>query len=250
MSKILKIKNANKIAVFGDIHGDLESLTKGYNIIEKEGADYVIFLGDYADRGHYGPEVIEFVKEKQKKNDNVIPMKGNHEDYELVDSTFIPKFSPCDLIYQYEQNDFGSMQEIYDWFESLPLGVIARDKYFFVHGGISSKVDLKKLDAIAMEHLLWSDPTKEEYEYSNPRGVGVMFGTRITDGFKEKFRIKTIIRSHEPRKASRGYAVEQDGRILTISSTTVYGGKAAVLIIDNKQPAMDAYGLSGGIRII
>lgn len=253
MSKILKIKDAKKIAVLGDIHSDLESLNKGYNLVKNENIDYIILLGDYADRGEHGPEVIEFIQEKQKENTKIIALKGNHEDYELTKFGLFPNFSPCKLIYQYgnKLNDPKFTQELYNWFESLSVAAIVPNKYFFVHGGISSKVDLEKLDNETIEDLLWSDPMEWKGEEPSFRGSsGVRFGPDITNNFKKKFNIKTIIRSHEPTRACNGYIIDHNGNVLTISSTRAYDGKAAVLIIDNKKPAMDAYQLSKEIKIL
>ena len=256
MPKILEIKHADKIAVFGDIHGDLDSLKRGYDIVKKEMVSYIIFLGDYADRGPYGPEVIEFIQKKQKDDINIIPLKGNHEDYELIDSKLIPNFSTCNLISQYKRKLTDSnfkvlFTNLYNWFESLPVAVIVNGKYFLVHSGISSKVKIEEnLDKKMVEDILWSDPVEMLGEYPNGRGAGVFFGPDITNRFLKKYNLKTIVRSHEPRKALNGYTVEHNGKVLTISSTTVYGGKAAVLIIDSKKPAMDAYELAKGIILI
>ena len=256
MPKILEIKNADKIAVFGDIHGDLDSLKKGYDIAKREMVSYTIFLGDYADRGSYGPEVIDFIQEKQKEDNNVIPLKGNHEDYELIDSGLVPNFSPCDLISQYKRKLTNSnfellFRNLYNWFESLPVAAVIKDKYFFVHGGISNKVKIEEnLDKKMIEDILWSDPDEMLGEYPNDRGAGVFFGPDITDRFLERYNLKAIVRSHQPRIAPEGFSVQQNRKILTISSTTIYRGKAAVLIINNKKPAMNAYELAKGIRLI
>lgn len=256
MPRILEIKDADKIAVFGDIHGDLDSLKRGYDIVKKEIVNYIIFLGDYADRGSYGPEVIEFIQKKQKDNINLIPLKGNHEYYELIGSELIPNFSPCDLVSQYKRKLTNSnfkvlFKNLYNWFESLPVAAVVKDKYLFVHGGISNKVKIEEnLNKKMIEDILWSDPDEMLGEYPNDRGAGVFFGPDITDSFLKKYNLKTIVRSHEPRKALEGYAVEHNGKVLTISSTTIYRGKAAVLIINNKKPAMDAYELAKGIILI
>lgn len=256
MPKIIEIKDADKIAVFGDIHGDLDSLKKGYDIVKKEMVSYIIFLGDYADRGPYGPEVIEFIQKKQKDNINVIALKGNHEDYELIGSELIPNFSPCNLISQYKRKLTNSnfkvlFKNLYNWFESLPVAAVVNGKYFLVHGGISNKVKIKEnMNKKGIEDILWSDPIEIPGEYPNDRGAGVFFGPDITTKFQKETGIKTIVRSHQPRIAPEGFSVQQNGKILTISSTTIYRGKAAILIINNKKPAMDAYELAKGIKLI
>jgi len=38
-----------------------------------------------------------------------------------------------------------------------------------------------------------------------------------------------VVRSHQPRKAASAPYAEHDGRVITISSTTVYGGTSFIL---------------------
>ena len=65
----------------GDLHGDYPSLL-GLLKICNPAKDCLIFLGDYADRGSYGVEVIETVSDLAiEYPKNVFLLKGNHEDY-------------------------------------------------------------------------------------------------------------------------------------------------------------------------
>src|SRR6266567_3138206 len=66
----------------GDIHGDLEALTK---VLKKlpplTASDAVIFLGDYVDRGPKPKEVIEFVRQLPTETKaKIVALRGNHED--------------------------------------------------------------------------------------------------------------------------------------------------------------------------
>jgi diadenosine tetraphosphatase ApaH/serine/threonine PP2A family protein phosphatase len=122
------------------------------------------------------------------------------------------------------------------FFSSLPIA--ARFKSFlFVHGGISSKI--KSLEDIMYptreieEDILWSDPFEGYGEYLNPRGAGVLFGKDITENVLKKLSVEKLIRSHEPQKAFNGMAKEHEGKVITISSTHVYGGKACILEIQS-----------------
>jgi len=47
--------------------------------------------------------------------------------------------------------------------------------------------------------------------------------------------VRKIIRSHEPQKALEGPVCEHEGRVITISSTSVYGGKPHMLIINKNK---------------
>ena len=78
----------------GDLHGDYPTLLRLLKICNPA-KDCLIFLGDYADRGSFGVEVIETVSclalEYPK---NVFLLKGNHEDYT---NRGIPTFFPSNL---------------------------------------------------------------------------------------------------------------------------------------------------------
>jgi hypothetical protein len=92
----LVVNPGSTIAFHGDIHGDIKSLnafiqdlaTKGYldeenpfKIARDKKDFYIIFLGDFTDRGWYGPEVIYTVLRLKHANPNrVFMVRGNHED--------------------------------------------------------------------------------------------------------------------------------------------------------------------------
>ena len=71
--------------VIGDIHGCYDELKDLMETLEEEyeyrrGIDKLVFLGDYIDRGNNSRLVIEFIRNLQENNDNVIALMGNHED--------------------------------------------------------------------------------------------------------------------------------------------------------------------------
>ena len=65
----------------GDLHGDYASFRSVLNIANPA-KDIVVFLGDDADRGISGTEVLEGVSRLLDRNrEKVVLLKGNHEDY-------------------------------------------------------------------------------------------------------------------------------------------------------------------------
>lgn len=86
----------SSVVLFGDLHGSIHSLIRdleklrsiGYinnefKIIRKNA--YIIFLGDYIDRGIYGVEVMYTLARLKSANpQHVIVVRGNHEDYVLA----------------------------------------------------------------------------------------------------------------------------------------------------------------------
>lgn len=67
-----------------DIHGCLNTFKEALNLINFNKKDKLILLGDYIDRGLYSKEVIDYILELIKDGYNVIPLKGNHEDFLLT----------------------------------------------------------------------------------------------------------------------------------------------------------------------
>ncbi len=224
----------DRVLVVGDLHGDLDSLRRIEGIFDPD-RDLLIFLGDYADRGDRGIEVIEGVGELlDAHRDSVTALKGNHEDYR----DGLPCFSPCDLMGEAEWKR-GGWREYYDSFlrgflQRLQLAALLGGA-LFVHGGVSSRIgsleDLDRPTPTVEEDVLWSDPCEGEGEFPNPRGAGVLFGEDVSERVCRALGIGYIVRSHEPMKALDGPFIEHRGRVVTISSTNVYGGAPFALAL-------------------
>lgn len=79
----------------GDFHGDIRSLIATLELLNRSGRmtgfqikqpnTYLIFLGDYTDRGAYGVEVIyTLLRLKLANPKRVFLARGNHEDFRLT----------------------------------------------------------------------------------------------------------------------------------------------------------------------
>ena len=234
------LQKFSQILIVGDIHGDLASLKAILQLFDERN-DLLIFLGDYADRGPKGFEVINSVFELLKKFPNsVIALKGNHEDYE---STGEPRFSPFTLKSEVLIK-YGSWEkyfkDVFRKFEKrLYLAAILADRYLLVHGGVSSAIvsrdSLANPPADIQMGILWSDPTSTSCQKPNPRGAGVLFPITISEHVAERLNIQRIIRSHQPQLAFDKPHYSHKGRVVTVSSTIVYGGRAQVLKINPKR---------------
>lgn len=227
-------ENYRKIVVIGDIHGDINTVL---SIVKNLKENYFyIFLGDYADRGEYNVEVIDKIRNILDM-ENVVALKGNHESYTKSGK---PLFSPCTLINEVERK-IGNWKTYFKeilkpFIDKLYIGAILKGKILFVHGGVSSKIksisDIKKNEI----DILWSDPFNGEGEIKNfKRGIGVLFGVNVSKFVCTNLGVKVIIRSHEPRKALLKPFFEHNGRVVTVSSTTVYGGKAHLLLVNTQK---------------
>lgn len=80
-----------KVFAIGDIHGCYRELNKLINYIFNKCKisedDYIIFVGDYIDRGAKSKHVIDRLIELKSAHKNTIFLKGNHEDM-LLDFLF------------------------------------------------------------------------------------------------------------------------------------------------------------------
>ncbi|MEM7825658.1 MAG: metallophosphoesterase family protein [Candidatus Aenigmatarchaeota archaeon] len=242
-------KKGNLIVV-GDLHGDLESL---YSIVKKSNfnkKDFILFLGDYGDRGKYSPEVYYTVLSlKAKYPKRIFLLCGNHEAPQYVE--FYPHDLPLRLSEKYGEEGEKIYRKLYELFDKLYVGAILPEKYVFLHGGVP--INLSSLEEIekAKENypeksdlieILWNDPGEiKTFEPNYRRGIGYLFGKEITEKVLKNLRVKTLIRSHQP--PFEGIKVNHEGKILTISSTKIYGGKAAFLRIKLEEKAKNAYEL-------
>ncbi len=150
-----------KIFAVGDIHGCLTSLE---NLLEQLpiswGKDYLIFLGDYIDRGPDSRAVIDLLIElKNQYPEKVITLKGNHE-------WMLERFLKGIDIETYLYNGGDTTLKNYFNFKTgkieIPLEHLEFLKnlklyfelynYFFVHAGIRPGIPL---EFQTEEDLLW-----------------------------------------------------------------------------------------------
>jgi hypothetical protein len=192
------------VYVAGDLHGDYEHFRKILDIFEISGKDsLLLFLGDYADRGLHGSEIIIQLNRLLDNRKDIVCLKGNHEIYREGR----PVFSPCDLIYEAETKQ-GTWKKFY---RDILLGFLSK--------------------------LHWSDPSPVPGEHPDRRGAGIAFGEDITAEVLSSLGIKIIVRSHEPNKAAEGPYIEHGGRVVTINSCTSYGKsmKPFILKVDTEK---------------
>lgn len=94
-SEKLILTEKSHVFLFGDFHGDIRTFAKELEKLKADGVldddfklrskdHYMVFLGDYTDRGNYGLEVLYTILRLKMANPfQVFPVRGNHEDWEL-----------------------------------------------------------------------------------------------------------------------------------------------------------------------
>jgi diadenosine tetraphosphatase ApaH/serine/threonine PP2A family protein phosphatase len=231
--RLVLLPSEGEAIIVGDLHGDLESFKHILNDsgflkkIRKGESVYLIFLGDYGDRGLFSLETFYGVlKLKASFPDNVILIKGNHEGPEdLLPS---PHDLPAELGQKYgEEAGARIYAELRNLFNYLYNAALIDDWAVLIHGGLPNEAVAARDLAYAhvnhpsnshLEDMLWSDPQEElKGVKPSPRGAGKVFGADITRKLLKRLNVKLMIRGHEP--CQEGFKINHNGMILTIFST-------------------------------
>jgi diadenosine tetraphosphatase ApaH/serine/threonine PP2A family protein phosphatase len=260
---LITLPDRGRLLCIGDLHGDLESLSL---ILER--ADvlgrlkteplYLIFLGDYGDRGRFSPEVyyVAFYL-KLLHRERVFLLRGNHEGPHDV------PFYPYDLPQSFRSR-FGRVGEsllgqVRRAWNSLHHAAIVPGKYCILHGGVPTEAgSLAEVARAHEEHprkphlveILWNDPREGiRGAHASARGIGKYFGKDLTERFLQMTGARTLIRGHE---VCMGVKTNHENRILTVfSCREPYGiPEAAWLEVDLSVRALDAGDLAASAHFI
>jgi len=241
--KIISLPSKGSLVVVGDLHGDLKAALK---ILKDfwEPREYILFLGDYGDRGKNSLEVYSLLfKLKISFSSQVFLLRGNHEPL-----SFLIPF-PHELPLEIKERFLSDKpyRLLREFWEVLPLAAVLKGKYLFLHGGLPTGLktlkDLQKRENF--EEILWSDPVEGIPDFFlSPRGAGRIFGKNVTEEALKRIKVKTLIRSHQ---MAEGIGIHHKGRVLTLFSTNTppyRNKKRAILKINLSEPVQNAFSLA------
>jgi len=208
-----KIKNP-EILIIGDLHADFYSLKKIIQIKLEYPEVFLIFLGDYIDRGRFSNEVLILVILLNLIfPSTVFLLPGNHELYHY---------------FRYQNPDFwvqdGKISLLFEpiknLIEVLPV-IVSFENILLIHGGLFDfdkkiKKDNDFIDLLQKEKgiklksliksyedkifdLVWADYADNDVDivYSKALGRPVKTGEDL-EKIKNNFNIELIIRGHQP----------------------------------------------------
>ncbi len=231
---LLESREANRVVFVGDTHTAVD-VTQ--TVLDKfyEGADLIVFLGDYVDRGNTGIENLGLIASMLLEDPHrVIMLRGNHES-PLTN----PYYGFLDEVT--EKLGEASYESFKEFFQAMPYAVVVNN-YLCVHGGLPTKLDnvseiaglptqdLNPDDPVAFQ-LLWNDP-RDMIDGFMPsvRGEGAFyFGSDVTKQFLENNSLKGIIRGHE---VVDGFREDMDGKVITVFSSRYHGASPGILVLD------------------
>ena len=238
------IRISGRVVMFGDIHGHFDDLCdiltrQRFGTTNKK----FLFLGDYVDRGAFGPEVIALLFAMKIRFPNQVHLlRGNHETRECTEDYNFRE----QMIVKYDEETY---EAVIDAFYQLPLAAIVNGEYLCLHGGVSSRLnrieqidELERrqectYDASLFNDILWADPIKSrkaqhtKEEENVDRGLSVKFGWPVLKPLLERNQLKTLVRAHQQK--DMGYklhlwagkdeeGVDRDPPCITIFSAPNY----------------------------
>jgi len=230
-------ENVEDVYVIGDIHGNLNTLMKLIEVINKNNPKLVIFLGDIVDRGSKQLECLLTVLALKI----LFPLKyfllrGNHETLEM--NEYYGFFQ--DFILRFKDHD--KFNEILNIYNVLPICALINEKILCLHGGIPQDSDiLKKLKrqkckdfevvfntiAQGIYQIMWNDPKAGLKGFSDSfRGSGIkLFGIDVFEKFMKANGLQYLIRAHEC--FPEGFRWFFNKKLLSIFSSANYRGSYA-----------------------
>ncbi len=198
---------AGRTFAIGDVHGDLVHLRTLLAVLPPlDGADTLVFLGDYVDRGPMSAEVVAFLRDDlpTRVSAKLVMLRGNHEDGWLRvvrggwDGFVLPRGNGAFECYRSfaggrqptdeeppTQEEFAAIlrgsflpPEVVAWMDSLPFWY-EDDHAIYVHAGVPERegrfVHPREVEDQTI--LLWIR-TREFFE--NYRGKRMVVGHTVT----------------------------------------------------------------------
>ncbi len=226
-----------EVYVIGDIHGNLVSLLKLYEILIDKKPGKVIFLGDIVDRGPKQIECLVFILAlKILEPNKFYILKGNHETLEMNQA--------YGFFYEFSQgfDNFDRYKEILAVYNVLPICATINKEILCLHGGIPEDINIiqklkdfnpKDLDnsllktlEVGIFQIMWNDPKSGLSGFMDSyRGMGIkFFGEDVFEEFMKKNKLKYLIRAHEC--FPEGYVWFFNKRLLSIFSSANYRGNS------------------------
>ena len=85
-----------KIAVISDIHGNLEALTSVFELLDQQGVDRTLCLGDVVG---YGPDPGACLSQIQDRCDVIVSVNYEHAVLDLLDHDYFNPIAPPDTLW-------------------------------------------------------------------------------------------------------------------------------------------------------
>lgn len=243
--KIVNLDERPSSVFVGDTHGDLEASKIVWDRFEREVGNeetYLVFLGDYVDRGSKSQENIDFLLSKKRDYPNgVILLLGNHDAYQMRE------LRPADFWQSLWEEEY----EYYKDLSYLPWIAIS-EGLVATHGTLPFVSDLgelkgqheelfekeNELDIPMWISTVWGDLNKEIQDAQmDPLTGRPQFSKEIILQYMQKHDWNISIRAHQP--GMQGWSFSDSVLTLFTSQAYVDMGRAyerSVAIVNLETP--------------
>lgn len=230
--RLIILPGEGKAVFVGDTHGDFEATQI---IIDRylKSPYYIIFLGDYVDRGEESARNINFLLQiKTEHPHQIFLLAGNHEGY------LVQTFSPAnfwELLTLEEKMIYGTI------FSKLPLCAISPNGILTLHGALPDLPNLKAINNINLadeqwERIVWGDFVERKGEFLGNLWGRPLFGTSYFESLMDRFQKRVLIRSHQPNAPHLMFKK----RCLTIFTSHAYMATRSIVIADLEKEIFSA----------
>ncbi|MFW9919927.1 MAG: metallophosphoesterase, partial [Candidatus Thorarchaeota archaeon] len=174
MIKDLYYKEQNVVSIpgervifVGDLHGDLGAAKTVYEVFRRHKEHSLVFLGDYADRGPYQVETVNYVFAMALLHSNKVTiLRGNHESERVANAYGF-------YLDATRKHSAGVFRRYLEAFEALPIAGRSENGVFACHGGVPENVTTIEDIQHAKRHttefenqiimqLVWNDPIEAD----------------------------------------------------------------------------------------
>jgi len=165
----------------GDLHGCYDETVKLLAQCQVTPEDWVIFLGDYVDRGPENAKCCDLVRQREQVQGRPAGILGNHEekhlDYERLRAQ---GRQPGNMAPTHVATAMQLRPEHYAWFKSLPLFIrVPEHNQVAVHAGVYPG---RPIEAQEPRHLLHIQMIQPYDKWGNPtRNTKSMWPSRVPD---------------------------------------------------------------------
>lgn len=230
--KLITLEDRSRAIFVGDTHGDLEASKTIWDRFGDEVKDeqaYLVFLGDYVDRGSRSQENIDFLLTKKRGNpEGLILLLGNHDAYHLRE------LSPSDFWQSLTEQDYEYYKDLHllPWLAESE-GLVA------THGALPFVPDLQELGGGPEEvfekenelnipiwvSITWGDINNTiSGAQMDPFTGRPQFGQEVVFKYLQRHNWNILIRAHQP--GVQGWSFSDNVLTIFTSKTYVRMGRA------------------------
>lgn len=159
----------DRTILIGDLHGCHDETIRLLDKLQVTPRDWVLWLGDYVDRGPDNDKCCDLVRQREQVQGKVAGIIGNHEERHLEYEDVFARKGRVDVqVATHVATRLQLKPEHYDWFRTLPLYVrVPEHNVVAVHAGVFPGRTIEEQEA---RHLLHIQMVRPFDQHGRPTG--------------------------------------------------------------------------------